>query len=83
MIGLLLIHRSWQRRGLGTEAVEAMMEYLGDGDWDRVSVTVLEACPGVGEFWSRLGFEVVEQTHDQDKRAVWVMEAQLDDLSLV
>jgi hypothetical protein len=25
----------------------------------------------------------VEQTHDQDKRAVWVMEAQLDDLSLV
>lgn len=59
------------------------MEYLGDGDWDRVSVTVLEACRGVREFWSRLGFEVVEQTQDQDKRAVWVMEAPLDDLPLV
>jgi hypothetical protein len=40
-------------------------------------VTVPEACPGVREFWSRLGFQVVEQTQDQDKRAVWVMEVPL------
>jgi hypothetical protein len=53
------------------------VEDLGDPDWDRVTVTVPEACPGVREFWSRLGFQVVEQTQDQDKRAVWVMEVPL------
>jgi hypothetical protein len=50
--------------------VEAIVEYLGDGDWDRVAVTVLEACPGVREFWSRLGFQVVEQTQGQDKQPI-------------
>jgi hypothetical protein len=30
--------------------VEAIVEDLGDGDWDRVAVTVLEAAPELENF---------------------------------
>ena len=73
MIGLLLVHGDWQRRGIGGEAATGLEGWLTDRGWDRVLVTVLEECPRVRIFWERRGFRVRELKKDQDKRSVWVL----------
>ncbi len=72
MVGLLLVHRKWQRRGIGSETVMAIEEHLAERGWAWILVTVLEACPSIREFWERSGFEINERTRDQDTRPVWV-----------
>lgn len=77
MMPLLLVQRTWQRQGIGTEAVGAILGYLADRGWESVLVTVLMACPEVRQFWEARGFEIAGEAADQDKRSVWVLERRI------
>lgn len=77
MIGLLLIHGEWQRRGIGAETLEALEGWLVESGWNRVLATVLEACPDVRRFWEHQGFRAGETGEDQDKRHVSVLTKEL------
>lgn len=77
MVGLLLIHREWQERGLGTQTATALADWLTEAGWQQILATVLKACPGVLRFWNSRGYEIVECAKDQDKRPVWVLGREL------
>ena len=62
---------------MGTEAVEAIEDWLRQRGWKQLLVTVLQACPEVRSFWEGRGFHVIEHTQDQDKRSVWVLDKHL------
>jgi GNAT superfamily N-acetyltransferase len=51
-VGLLLIDADRQRRGLGTEVVNAIEDFLTGAGWNRVRLNVLTALPGPRRFWT-------------------------------
>jgi RimJ/RimL family protein N-acetyltransferase len=72
-IGLLLIHGQHHRRGFGTEAATAIEEALAREGWPEIRLGVMQANPGARTFWERLGYAVLDERLDQDKRPSWIM----------
>jgi len=72
-IGLLIVAGDRQRQGLGAEAASAIERELGAEGWSEVRLGVLKANPDARRFWERLGYVVVDERLDNDKRPVWVM----------
>lgn len=58
-LGLLMIHRDWQRKGLGKEAFCGLTGHFIRIGWTRVRIGVLRANQGVLPFWRGLGFRMV------------------------
>jgi RimJ/RimL family protein N-acetyltransferase len=76
-IGLLLIDRKWQGRGLGAEAAHAIEDRLADAGWNEVHLGVMQANPGARRFWEKQGYLAYEETLDDNKRPVWLMRKSL------
>ena len=76
-IGLLLIDRIWQGRGLGAEAAHAIEDRLAEAGWNEVHLGVMQANPGTRRFWEKQGYAAYEETLDDNKRPVWLMRKSL------
>jgi RimJ/RimL family protein N-acetyltransferase len=76
-IGLLLIDRAWQGRGLGAEAAHAIEDQLAEAGWTEVYLGVMQANPGARCFWEKEGYVVYEETLDDNKHPVWLMRKSL------
>jgi RimJ/RimL family protein N-acetyltransferase len=76
-IGLLLIHGQHQNQGLGAEAARAIDAALAWEGWPEVRLGVLQANPGARRFWERLGYQIIDERPDQDKRPCWIMRKRL------
>ncbi len=76
-IGLLILDARHQRRGLGSEAVEALERSLADDGWSNLRLNALTALPDARRFWERLGYAVTAEQEDGDRRPVCLMEKRL------
>lgn len=78
-LGLLILRRDCQRRGVGSEALAAIEKSLAAEGWSAVEAAVMQSTPGARTFFERNGYSVVREDRDQDKRACWVMRKDLAD----
>ncbi len=76
-IGLLLLRRDQQRRGLGAEAAAAIEAALVDEGWEEVHLAVLTSRPEARRFWERQGYAVDDERPNNNKRLCWVMRKEL------
>jgi RimJ/RimL family protein N-acetyltransferase len=56
-LGLLMIHRDFQRRGFGSEIAKGFLRWAESRGWPEVRIGVLEGNEKVLAFWHSLGFE--------------------------
>lgn len=66
-IGLVIVHRSQQRRGIGTEAVTTLMDDLGETGYRVVRSAVVATNRAGLEFAGSLGFERYDTTSVADR----------------
>ncbi len=72
-IGLLLIHKEYQGKGFGKEALAAIEEVLAAQGWPEVRLGALKGLPEDRRFWEQMGYAVYREALDVDKRACWLM----------
>ncbi|MDX2852527.1 GNAT family N-acetyltransferase [Actinacidiphila glaucinigra] len=65
-IGLLMVHGSRHRSGLGREIAGLVEERLRARGRDGVRLAVLDSNPGAPAFWRSLGYRVID--HREDRR---------------
>jgi len=56
-LGLLMIHRDYQRRGFGSEIATGFLDWAKFRGWPEVRIGVLEENKKALAFWRSLGFE--------------------------
>lgn len=56
-LGLLMIHRDYQRRGFGSEITKGFLRWAESRGWPEVRIGVLEENEKALAFWRSLGFE--------------------------
>ena len=56
-LGLLMIHRDYQRQGYGREIAEEFLHWAESRNWPEIRIGVLEENTGALAFWRSLGFE--------------------------
>src|ERR1700675_395610 len=52
-LGLLIMHRDWQRQGLGREAADALETMLAGERWPELELVVLQVRPRSRRFWEK------------------------------
>src|SRR5271168_1541874 len=55
-LGLLILHREWQNRGLGREAADAIEAMLAAERWPELELVVLQLHPRSRRFWESCGY---------------------------
>lgn len=76
-IGLLLLRRDQQRRGLGAEATAAIEAALAAEGWGEVHLAVLSSRPEARRFWERQGYAVYDERLNSNQNPCWVMRKEL------
>lgn len=76
-IGLLLLRRDQQRRGLGAEAAAAIEAALAAEGWGEVHLAVLTSRPEARRFWERQGYVVYDERLSSNQKPCWVMRKEL------
>ncbi|MFG2304749.1 GNAT family N-acetyltransferase [Actinacidiphila glaucinigra] len=64
-IGLLMVHGSRHRSGLGREIAGLVEERLRARGRDAVRLAVLDSNPGASAFWRSLGYRVIDHREDR------------------
>jgi len=72
-LGLLILHRDLQRRGLGGEAAEAIENALSSEGWSEVEIVALRTRPGSRHFWESRGYRLVREGVNENGRQCWIM----------
>jgi RimJ/RimL family protein N-acetyltransferase len=76
-IGLLILMKDAQGRGMGTEIASAIEEHLAKESWSELRLSVLRSRPRDRAWWEHRGYAVIDERPDQDKRPTWVMSKSL------
>jgi RimJ/RimL family protein N-acetyltransferase len=71
-LGLLIMHREWQGRGLGGEAADAIESMLAAERWRELELVVLQNRPRSRRFWERCGYRHVRDSINETQQPVWV-----------
>lgn len=56
-LGLVIIHKKYQRKGYGTEVTKAFLQWATSAGWPEVRIAVVEDLKDVLSFWQSLGFQ--------------------------
>ncbi len=72
-LGLLILHREWQGRGLGREAAEAIEAMLAAERWPEVELVVLQVRPRSRRFWESCGYRYFRDSANETNQPVWVL----------
>ncbi|MCO7124575.1 GNAT family N-acetyltransferase [Sporolactobacillus shoreicorticis] len=56
-IGLIMIHKEFQKHGFDLEIIKAFLEWCRRQEFFNIQVAVLENNPLALKFWSHLGFK--------------------------
>jgi RimJ/RimL family protein N-acetyltransferase len=76
-IGLLLLRRDQQCRGLGAEAAAAIEAALAAEGWNEVHLAVLTSRPEARRFWELQGYLAYDERRSNNKKLCWVMRKEL------
>jgi GNAT superfamily N-acetyltransferase len=71
-LGLLIMHREWQGRGLGREAAEAIEAMLAAERWSELELVVLQVRPRSRRFWEMCGYLFVGDSVNETQQPCWV-----------
>ena len=71
-LGLLIMHREWQERGLGREAADAIEAMLAAERWPALELVVLQVRPRSRRFWESCGYRYLRDSVNETRQPVWV-----------
>ena len=71
-LGLLIMHRDWQGRGLGREAAYAIEWMLAAEGWCELELVVLQMRPRSRRFWEKCGYRHVGDSLNETHQPCWV-----------
>ena len=71
-LGLLIMHRDWQGRGLGREAAEALETMLAAERWPELELVVQQVRPRSRRFWEKCGYRYVGDSDNETQQPCWV-----------
>lgn len=71
-LGLLILHREWQRQGLGREAAEALETMLAGERWAELELVVLQLRPRSRRFWESCGYRYIRDSRNETQQPCWV-----------
>ena len=72
-LGLLIMHRDWQGRGLGREAAKAIEAMLAAEGWRELELVVLQVRPRSRRFWEICGYGYVGDSVNEAQQPCWVL----------
>lgn len=64
-IGLLIIHKKMQNRGLGAESLKLLEEIFEEKDIQKTRLSVQKKNVGGAEFWKKKGYTIINSSHDK------------------
>jgi RimJ/RimL family protein N-acetyltransferase len=76
-LGLLILHRTWQGKGLGREAASAIEDALLSEGWIEVEVVVQRVRLRSRRFWERCGYRLVEEGTNENGLPCWILRKRL------
>ena len=71
-LGLLIMHREWQSRGLGREAADAIETMLAGERWPELELVVLQVRARSRRFWESCGYRYLRDSTNETQQPVWV-----------
>jgi GNAT superfamily N-acetyltransferase len=77
MIGVILLAKEFQGKGLGREALEFIEGVCRTRGFDELRASAMQAIPCHREFFEHCGYELIREGLDQNKRACWIFRRNL------
>jgi RimJ/RimL family protein N-acetyltransferase len=72
-LGLLIMHRDWQGRGLGREAADVVEAMLAAEGWRELELVVLQVRPRSRRFWERCDYHYFGDSVNETQQPCWVL----------
>jgi GNAT superfamily N-acetyltransferase len=72
-LGLLILHRDWQGRGLGRETANAIEAVLAAEGWRELELLVLQVRARSRRFWEMCGYRYVGDSINETQHPCWVL----------
>jgi hypothetical protein len=72
-LGLLILHRARQGKGLGREAAGAIENVLSSEGWMEVEVVVQRVRPRSRRFWERCGYRLTAEGTNENGLPCWIL----------
>jgi RimJ/RimL family protein N-acetyltransferase len=76
-LGLLILHRAWQGKGLGREAAGAIENVLSSEGWSEVEVVVQRVRLRSRRFWERCGYRLTAEGTNENGLPCWILRKRL------
>jgi RimJ/RimL family protein N-acetyltransferase len=76
-LGLLILHRAWQGKGLGREAAGVIENVLSSEGWMEVEVVVQRVRLRSRRFWERCGYRLKAGGTNENGLPCWILRKRL------